>query len=188
MAITLTQTVTTAQDVAYTVTGALVVLLIGFGFGFMMKRLLYRLFHHLELTKNLARRGLIYDFEGNLSSLASWIIYFCTIVIVLNQLGLTSLVVRGLLGIFIILILLTLAVFLRDSVPNFLAGRKILLYREVREGNMVRLQTIEGKLINQGIFEMRIETTLSDVLHVPNSLFLKEYGLHNSLHAHRQKK
>lgn len=162
-----------AQSYIYTIVAGIVIILIGFGLGILAKKLLFRILKEIELNKIMSKVGVRYDLERWVSSIISYAIYLFTIVVFLDQLGITSVVLYLITGGILMLIILTFLVGLKDVIPNFVAW--ILLQRKskVREGRRVEVREISGTVEKVGFLETEIKTDNNDILYVPNSLFLK---------------
>jgi len=162
-----------AQSYIYRIGASIVILLFGFGFGILAKKLVKRILTEIELNRIMAKVGVMYNLEKWLSSLVSYLIYLVTIVLSLNQLGITSVVLYLLVGGVLMLVILTFLVGLKDVIPNFVAW--ILLQRKerIKEGHAVEVREIAGRVERVGYLETEIRTPSGDILYVPNSLFLK---------------
>ena len=73
------------------------------------------------------------------------------------------------LGLLIVFILLSF----KDFIPNFFAGLIIYMKSKLRTGDIVEIDTIEGKVIHTDMLEAKIRTTDGDVVVMPNILILR---------------
>ena len=162
-----------ARSYLYTIVTGIAILLIGLALGIFVKKLTLRILKEIELNKIMSQVGVTYNLERWVSSILSYIIYLGTIVIFLDQLGITSIIVTLIFGAILMLVILTVVVGLKDVIPNFIAW--ILLQRKGRmiEGHHVNVKEIEGVVEKIGFLETEIRTESGDLLYVPNSLFLK---------------
>lgn len=161
------------QSYFYTIIAGIVILLLGFGLGVLIKKVIFRILKEIELNHIMSKVGMRYDLEKWISSIVSYVIYLVTIVIFLDQLGIRSIVLYLVFGGILMLIILTFLVGLKDVIPNFVAW--ILLQRKgkVREGRKIEVREISGTVERVGFLETEIKTDNGDILYVPNSLFLK---------------
>lgn len=161
------------QSYIYTIIAGIVILLLGFGLGILVKKIVFRVLNEIELNKIMSKVGMRYDLEKGVSLIISYVIYLFTIVIFLDQLGITSIVLYLAVGGILMLIILTFLVGLKDVIPNFVAW--ILLQRKdkIREGRKIEVREISGTVERVGFLETEIKTEQGDILYVPNSLFLK---------------
>ncbi|MBI2573297.1 mechanosensitive ion channel family protein [Candidatus Woesearchaeota archaeon] len=165
------QTLQTAESLFYIIATASVILLVGFAIGFTCKKLLSKVLHQIELNKILSKRNIFENGEEKISTAVSYIIYFITIVLVLNRLNITSLVVASFIGIVVLLFSLTIFVSLRDSIPNFWAGRWLRQKQEKElSTEKICVNNITGLIEHTGYFEVRMRTKSGDILHIPNTL------------------
>ena len=166
--------INTAQSLLNQVAVAIVILIAGLALGLLVKKVALRILQEMKLNKIMSGWGFSYNFEYWISSLFSYIIYLFAIIFSLDQLGIRSIVIYlGVAGI-IVLILLTFIVGLKDIIPNFLGWMYIRRTKTVKEKKLVELPQVSGIVQRIGYLETEIKTKNGDVLHVPNSLFVKK--------------
>lgn len=161
------------QAYAYNITVTVVILLVGFALGIMVKKVFQRLLKEIELNKIMARVNITYDLEKWVSNIFSYTIYLVTIVVCLDQLGLKSVVLYLLVGAILMLIILTSLVGLKDIIPNFVGWLFIQRRNHIKEGYCIDIKEICGVVERIGFLETEIRTERGDLLYVPNRLFLK---------------
>src|SRR3989338_1140550 len=163
----------TIESYAYNIIISIVILLAGFGMGMIVKKILQRILKELELNKIMAKVNVAYDLEKIISNIVSYVIYLFTIVLVLDQLGLKSVVLYLLVGAILMLIILTSLVGLKDVIPNFIGWLLIQKRSNIKEGYRIDIKEIYGVVERIGYLETEIRTERGDLLYVPNSLFMK---------------
>ena len=163
----------TIESYAYNIIISIVILLAGFGMGMIVKKILQRILKELELNKIMAKVNVAYDLEKIISNIVSYVIYLFTIVLVLDQLGLKSVVLYLLVGAILMLIILTSLVGLKDVIPNFIGWLLIQKRSNIKEGHRIDIKEIYGVVERIGYLETEIRTERGDLLYVPNSLFMK---------------
>ena len=163
----------TAQAYIYTIGAGIVILLVGFGFGLLAKKLIKKVLKDIELNKIMAKVGFTYDVEKGISLIVPYLIYLITVVFFLNQLGITSVVLYLVVGAILMLVILTFLVGLKDVMPNFVAWVLMQRGSKIKEGSKVEVREIAGKVEKVGYLETEIRTDSDDILYVPNSLFMK---------------
>jgi len=168
-----TGVVDTVQSYFYTILVGIVILLIGFGLGILVKKLLKKVLKEIELNRIMNKVGVTYNLEGGISSIVSYLIYLITIVFFLNQLGITSIVLYLIIGAILMLIILTFLVGLKDVIPNFISWLYLQKKDKIKEGRKVEVKEIYGIVEKIGFLETEIKTENGDILYVPNSLFMK---------------
>ncbi|MBI4983653.1 mechanosensitive ion channel [Candidatus Woesearchaeota archaeon] len=152
---------------------AIVILLGGLVLGIIAKKLLYRSLKELGTNWIATKVGMSLNLESALSSLLSYLIYFVTIILFLDQLGIRSIVVYIIVGVVLMLIILSFMVGIKDVLPNLYGGVILKKAGKIKEGRNVIVQEVSGRVEKIGFLETKIKTKQGDILHVPNSLFSK---------------
>ena len=165
--------VETARSYFYTVAIGIVILLIGFGIGILVKKLLKKVLKGIELNTIMGKAGITIDVETILGSIVSYLIYLIAIVLFLDQLELTSVVLYIVVGAVLMLLILTCLVGLKDVLPNFVAWIIIQKRGKIKEGYRIEIKEISGRVEHIGYLETEIKTDNDDILYVPNNLFIK---------------
>ena len=167
------EVIETAQSYVYIIAISIVILIVGFALGVIVKKLLRKVLKEVELNKLVLRLGIMQDLEAGISTVISYLIYLVTLVLFLDYLGIKSIVIYLVVGALLMFLLLTLAIGLKDIIPNFMGYLFLQKKGLVKEGKIVDVKGISGKVEKIGVLETEIETEKGDVLYVPNSLFLK---------------
>ena len=171
------------RSIASNMVVAVVLLLIGIVVSRLIERLAYTVLHELEFDNWLKKAGVRFALEQTVSSAIKYFGYFITVLIALNQIGLTSFVVNlAAMGI-IVLVLVAIVLGVKDFVPNFLAGLRIHQRGFVKEGDIIRVRDIEGEVREINLLDTRIRTQSGDVLFIPNAMLTKHEVL-----RHKRKK
>ncbi|PIN76494.1 hypothetical protein COV17_02215 [Candidatus Woesearchaeota archaeon CG10_big_fil_rev_8_21_14_0_10_36_11] len=170
---TVSTVVETTKSYLVDIVGAIAILIIGFALGILIKKVLYRILHEIELNNGMAKVGITYNLEKGVSSIISYIIYLVTIVMFLDQLGLRSIVLYIIVGAVLMIIILTILVGVKDIVPNFVAWFLLQRKGRIKEGKRVEIKEISGTVEKVGYLETEIRTERGDTLYVPNNLFIK---------------
>ena len=165
--------VETAQSYVYTIIVGVVILLVGFALGILVKKIVYKILKEIGLNRIMGKVGVSYDLESTTSTIISFLVYLVTIVFFLNHLGITSIVLYLFVGAVLMLIILTFLVGLKDVIPNFVAWILIQKRGKIKEGHHVNIREIAGRVEKVGYLETEIKTDHDDILYVPNSLFIK---------------
>lgn len=157
----------------YDIIVGVIILLVGFGAGLLVRKILGRVLHEIGLNGILAKANINANVENGAGTLAAMIIYLITIVLFLDKLGIRSIVMYLILGAVLMLIILTLLVSLKDILPNLIGWLALQKQGHIREGHHVEIKEIAGKVLHVGYLETEIKTERGDCLYVPNALFLK---------------
>ena len=161
------------RSIASNIVVAVVLLLIGIVVSRLMERLVIKVLHELELDNWLKKAGVRFALEQTVGSIIRYFGYFLTIIVALNQIGLTSFVVNLAAGGIIVLVLVAIFLGIKDFVPNFIAGVSIYQRGFVKEGDIIRVRDIEGEVREINLLDTRIKTRTGDLLFIPNSMLTK---------------
>jgi len=153
----------------------IVILIAGLALGVLVKKVSFRIFQEIKLNKMSSDLGFSYNIEYWISSLLSYTVYLFTIILFLDQLGIRSIVIYLTIAGMIVLLLLTFIVGLKDIIPNLRGWMYLRSTKLVKEKKQVELPQVSGIIQHIGCLETQIKTKGGDVLHVPNSLFLKNH-------------
>jgi small-conductance mechanosensitive channel len=158
---------------------AIVLLLIGFILGKICGRLIYKFLHSFELNENFTKlAGMTMKIEEIAESFTTYFIYFVTIVIVLQQVGLVSTILHMIAAGVIILIILSTFLGIKDFIPNAMAGFFIQRKKEFRIGQKIKVKGMQGTIIEINLLETKIETKSGDIIFIPNSVLSKTEVTH----------
>jgi small-conductance mechanosensitive channel len=160
---------------------AVIILLVGFIVGKILGKLLEKILHELEINK-LFRRWFKTEanFEEIFGLILSYVIYIFAIIMALNQIGLTATILNFLAAAILVIIIISVFLSLKDFLPNLFAGFGLLKGGKIKEGDRIKIKDIEGKITRINLTEVEIDSK-GDILHIPNSLFVKnEYLIKRS--------
>jgi small-conductance mechanosensitive channel len=152
---------------------AIIILLIGFIIAKLLGRLVQRVLHEAELDNILKKAGAKVSFEMALSHITEYFIYFMTIIFALNQLGITTFVLYVLAIAAIGVLIISVFLGLRDFIPNFMAGWYIYRKDLIKEGKNVKINGVQGKVVQLSLLDTRIKTKKGDLIYLPNSIVIK---------------
>jgi len=154
---------------------AVIIVLIGLVAGKLLGKLIHKLLHEIELN-NLIKKsaGIKISMEEIISSFVTYFIYFIFIVMALNQLGLTTVVLHMISGAILIIIIISIMLSIKDFMPNMFAGFFIHQKRFIKEGDIIKVDNIKGKIVHVNLVETTIETKQGDIIYIPNSLLTKK--------------
>ena len=107
---------------------AVVILLIGFVIARIIGKVVQKLLHEVELNNIMKKAGVKMNLEDILSHLVPPPLYFVTIIWSLNALGLTTTILNMISAAFLVLIIISILLAIKDLVPNLIAGFMIYQY------------------------------------------------------------
>lgn len=154
---------------------AVIIVLIGLIAGKLLGKFIHKLLHEIELNKFFKRAaGIKVSIEEIISTFVTYFVYFIFIVMALNQLGLTTVVLHMISGAILIIIIISILLSIKDFMPNMFAGFFIHRKRFIKEGDIIRVDNTEGKVVHINLVETKIETKQGDIIFIPNSLLTKK--------------
>ncbi len=154
---------------------AVIIVLIGLIAGKLLGKFIHKLLHEVELNKILRKAaGVKVSAEEMISTFITYFIYFIFIVMALNQLGLTTVVLHMISGAILIIIIISILLSIKDFMPNMFAGLFIHQKRFIKEGDIIKVDNTEGKVVHINLVETKIETKHGDIIYIPNSLLAKK--------------
>lgn len=152
---------------------AAAIILIGFIIGKVLGRIAARILREVELNSTLKKAGLKADIESIISGIISYFVYLVTLIMALNQLGLTTTMLYMIAGAILVIFVISLSLAIKDFIPNFIAGIRMLYKQDINVGEKIKVNDIEGKVVKIALLETHIETKKNDLILVPNSILMK---------------
>ena len=153
---------------------AIITLFIGIIIGRFVGKLLNKILHELDIDRIIKKTTKIrFSVEEMISNFFSYFIYFATIIMALNQLGITTTVLEIISITIFVIIILSILLGVRDFIPNIISGIFIHQKRFLKEGDKVRIGEVEGEIIKVSLIETRIRTKSDDIIYMPNSILTK---------------
>lgn len=152
----------------------IIILLIGFIIGKILGRFVHKLLHEIELNNILKKAGIKISLEEIISKFITYFIYFISVIWALNEIGLTTTILNMISAAVLILIIISVLLAIKDFIPNLLAGFLIYQKSLIKEGNLIEVNQLKGKVKNISLLETEIETRKGDIIYIPNSLITKK--------------
>ncbi|MBW2964407.1 mechanosensitive ion channel family protein [Candidatus Woesearchaeota archaeon] len=153
---------------------SIVLLLIGFILGKILGRLLFKFLHSFEVNETFSKlTGTTLKIEEIAETFTTYFIYFVTIVIVLQQIGLVSTILHMIAAGIIILIVLSTFLGIKDFIPNAIAGFFMHSNKKFKVGQKIKVKGMQGRITEITLLETKIETKNGDVIFIPNSVLNK---------------
>lgn len=154
---------------------AIVILLIGFVLGKLLGKFCQRILHEIGINVALKKAtGFRINIEAGVGVFITYFVYFLTVVMALNQIGITTTVLNMIAAAVIIIIIISIVLAIKDFVPNVLSGIFIHKKGFIKVGDKVKAGNVKGNIIYLNLVETRVETRDGDIICIPNSLFLKQ--------------
>ena len=153
---------------------AVIILFIGFAVGKIVGRVVNKFLKRLELDKVLKQvAGIKFSLENILSLGAAYFVYFISVIMALGKLGIATTVLQIISAGAITLVVLAILLGIKDFIPNLVAGLFISQKQLFKEGNNIKFQEIEGKVVSITLLETQLKTKTGDIIHIPNSNLTK---------------
>jgi len=153
---------------------AVVILLIGFVMGRVVGKLVQKFLHEIEINRILKKSGANFDLEGVLSHLFTYFIYFITVIWALNTLGLTTTILNIISIAFMLLIIISIFLAVKDFVPNLISGFFIHSKNMIKPGDKIKVDNVNGTVMKISLVETEIKTASGDIMHIPNSILTRK--------------
>ncbi len=150
------------------------ILFIGFLLGKIIGRLTRKLLTDLKADELTRRLGFKLSLERTLGGLLSFLIYAASIVLALAAVGLLANIVQILLVLFVIILVVSAILALKETAPNLAAGLALRRNHRLKEGVYIRMDGVEGTIRSAGLLETVLETRGGDLVQVPNALFQRK--------------
>jgi len=153
---------------------AVVILLIGFVIARIVGKLTQKILHEIELNRIIKKAGLELELEDLLSNISTYLIYFFTIIWALNSMGLTTTILNMVSAAFLILIIISIILAIKDFFPNLISG--FFIYRKglIKVGDKIKIDNMKGTVKKITLIETEIKTSSGDVIYIPNSTITKK--------------
>ncbi|MBW2972216.1 mechanosensitive ion channel family protein [Candidatus Woesearchaeota archaeon] len=153
---------------------SIIILLIGFIIGKILGRLIFKFLHSFEVNETFSKlTGTTLKIEEIAETFTTYFIYFITVVIVLQQIGLASTILHMIAAGVIILIILSTFLGIKDFIPNAIAGFFMQNNRKFKIGQKIKVKGMQGKITEITLLETKIETKEGDIIFIPNSVLNK---------------
>ncbi len=153
---------------------AIVIVLAGFILAKILGKLISKILNAFHVDENLKKHaGMKVSVEQIAGLIVTYLVYLVTVVVALNQLHATSFIFNLVAILLIVLVVVAIILGIKDIVPNLIAG--MILHKRcfLKEGDHIKMNDIEGKILHVSLFETRIETKSKDHISVPNTLLTK---------------
>lgn len=151
----------------------IIILLLGFTMGIIAKKVLNKILREIEADRATRKIGLRFSVETGIGPLVGYVIYVITVIVFFNHLGLTSYILYFVAGVLLLLAGLTAALWLREIIPNSLAGLSVQKKYRLLPEKHLQIDSLQGTIKKIRMAEIELTTKNGDVLHVPWLLLKK---------------
>lgn len=166
--------ITGLNDITLNLIAAIATLILGLLIGRFLSNLVKKLLHELELDRILKEKARIkLPLTQLITSIIKYIIYGIAILLALNQLGLRSFILNAILTIIVVLLVVFMMLSLKDFIPNFTGGLFLYQKRSINPGDVIKINNIEGEILNITLLETKLRTKNNEIVYIPNSVLTK---------------
>lgn len=153
---------------------SVIIILIGFILAKIIGKSAQKILSELELDTWLKR---LFDFkisvEEVIGQFITYIGYFISIVLALNQLKVTTEVLYIISTLVVAMLVLSVLIGIKDYVPNAFAGFLLWSRKFIQPNDHIRVGNIEGVVESQTLTETIIKTSSNDRISIPNAKIIK---------------
>jgi small conductance mechanosensitive channel len=150
-------------------------LVIGFGIivGNIFSLISRKILQSFEVERIMKELGAGFPIEDFVSSLVKYVTYIVGLVWGLTFLDLETIILYMILFVILGLLIGFILLGFKDFIPNFIAGFFINFRKKLKKGDVVKIDSTEGKVIDMNMLEVRLKTGDGDVVVMPNVLIAR---------------
>ncbi|OIO65972.1 hypothetical protein COY28_05695 [Candidatus Woesearchaeota archaeon CG_4_10_14_0_2_um_filter_57_5] len=152
---------------------SVIILLVGFILAKIIGRSVQRILFELDFDKGLSRIGFGMPMEPIIGNIITYLGYFASVILALNQLKVTTAVLYSIGTLVVAVLVLSILLAIKDYVPNFFAGLLLGSRKFVTIGDRIRLRGIEGIVEQRTMTEVILRTSGDDLISIPNAHLLR---------------
>lgn len=145
----------------------IIIILIGLVLSKVVYNLIRKLVKEFEVARILKKADINFNPNKFLPSLSKYLVYFITIIVALNAIGITKIVARIVVISFLIIIIAYILISIRDLIPNWYYGFKVK--KKYKIGDSIKYKNIQGKIIHMNSVELQIKAK-KEIIYVPYKL------------------
>ncbi len=158
------------SNITLNVIGAFLILIIGLVLARILGNISKTTIKELEAERILKKINIAVSLERIIPKLIKIIIYFITLMLVINQLHISTSIIKEILIVIVILIAALIILAFKDVVPNFISGMIIKKKKSLKVGEYINILNTKGNIIKITLLETQIKTKEGDIIHIPNVL------------------
>lgn len=147
--------------------------IIGFLIISIIMRVIKSLLNDAEITDAFQRLGIKKHMLDFLTGIVRYYLYFLLIVIILGQLGVSSILTDVLVFVMIFFVIIIIILSLRNIIPNAAAGLYISSTKVIERGERIKVGNVSGRVSDIDLLHTVLDRKHGEKVIVPNSLILK---------------
>ncbi len=153
---------------------ATIILFLGFIIGRVMGNLSKRILGEFGMNRFIySFIGLRFSIEDIISASLEYFTYFMAIVLALNQIRAGELVFNAIAFFIMFFLLFSIFLSIRDFIPNMMAAIVINSRHLVKKGDYVKIDGIEGRVVETTFHAVKIEIGKKEIVYIPNRTVIK---------------
>lgn len=164
--------VQTITPVLNNIVAALLIIFLGFIIGKFLRGFLLKVLQDArvdETGKRVMKRKV--SVAKAISDTTAYIIYVVAFVLALNMISATKYVLSTLGIIFLVVIIISLLISLKDFFPNVMTGLRLRREQRFTKGRSLSFRGIRGKIQERTLLHIKVVRKNGDVFLLPNKLF-----------------
>lgn len=164
-----------SSDLISSLTVAFILFVLGLIIGRILGKVVEKVLKEFKVGSAVRKKtGMKTSFEKLVSGFVSYCIYIVFFILALNKIGITAVILDIVAIIIVVVLAISLILSIKDSMPNIIAYRKLAGRKDVAVGKKITVQNITGEIEEMTLFEVKVRTSSGDIIHIPNSLLMKE--------------
>jgi len=149
------------------------ILLIGFIAARMLGKIVRKLFVQLKISEIITKSDIKIGIGFIVGTSLEWGTYLVSIIIALNEFGLSkatvNIIVLSIIIISVISLITITLLGINGFAPNFIAGIYIQFLNRIKKGMIIQINSHKGEVIKVGLLEIKLKTKTDEIIFIPNS-------------------
>jgi len=158
------------SNLTLNVIGAFLILIIGLVIARILENIIKKTIKELEAERIMKKINIAVSLEKIVPKIIKTIIYFITLMLVLDQLRISTSLLKDIFIFIIVFLVFLIILAFKDVVPNFISGVLIMKKKSLKVGEFINILNSKGNIIKITLLETQIKTKEGDIIHIPNVL------------------
>jgi len=155
------------------IVSAVIILIIGIISGRFLSGFIKKIIEEIELERIIKKTGFKIHLGKYLYLSIRYVFYFGAFVLALRELGFSNRGLEILFLVIFILIIIFIALAFKDIIPNLIARFIFLGKYDLKKGDNIKIDNIEGTIQDIGLLETKIKQN-KETIYIPNSILVKK--------------
>lgn len=150
---------------------SIAIFLVGFVVGVSVSKIIKKLLTNIELNTIVKKAfNVSLDLEQIISKFIEYFIYFITLILGLNILGISTLILNIIFIAIVIIIVASVILAFKDFIPNMIAGIRIKNKKKIEKGDTLIFEDLKGKVIDFDLNDVKLKNELNEIIFIPNKM------------------